>query len=131
MTFSKYIFNYIQSLKISFFSCMCGSLYGFEAIIFFFLFWPPCIWSSWARDQIWVTAAPKLQLQQCWSLHPLCPAGDWTCIPALPRCHRSHCATKGTPDTLFSSSLKNIIDWSILLIFKVQWSFEWIKFTIQ
>ena len=31
------------------------------------------------------------------SFNPLCRAGDGTCIPVLQSCHRSHCATAGTP----------------------------------
>ena len=26
---------------------------------------------------------------------------DWTCISVLPRCHRSHCTTAGTPERYF------------------------------
>ena len=38
---------------------------------------------------------PKLQLRQCqsWILNPRCRARARTCVPALPRCHRSGCAT--------------------------------------
>ena len=44
---------------------------------------------------------PQLQTKpQPWQrqiLNPLCRAGDQTCIPALPRRHRSCCTTAGTP----------------------------------
>ena len=43
---------------------------------------------------------PELQLWQCRILNPLCQAGDGTCVPELPRCHRSHCTTAGTPTLL-------------------------------
>lgn len=39
---------------------------------------------------------PKPQVQQSLILNPLCWAGDQTCVPALPRCRQSHCATVGT-----------------------------------
>ena len=42
--------------------------------------------------QLWF----KPQLYQCWILNPLCWAGDWTCVPALPRRYWSLCATSGT-----------------------------------
>ena len=40
---------------------------------------------------------PKLQLQQCRILNPLCWAGDWTCVPVLPRWCQSCCATTRAP----------------------------------
>ena len=40
---------------------------------------------------------PKPQLWQHWILNPLCQAGDRTCVPVLPRLHRSHCDTVKTP----------------------------------
>ena len=43
---------------------------------------------------------PILQLWQCQILNPLCWAGDWTHVPALQRCLRSHCDTVGTPIVL-------------------------------
>ena len=43
--------------------------------------------------QLW----PELQLQQHQILNPLCQARDGTCVPVLPRRHRSHCTTAGTP----------------------------------
>ena len=35
------------------------------------------------------------------NLNPLCPAGNWTCIPALQRCSWFHCATVGNPKDRF------------------------------
>ena len=49
------------------------------------------------KPQFW----PTPQWQLCWILNPLCQAGDWTCVPALQRCHRSHCTTPGTPWSTF------------------------------
>ena len=46
-----------------------------------------------SKPQFW----PNLQLWQRQTLNLLCRAGDQTCVPALPRHHRSHCATTGTP----------------------------------
>ena len=34
-------------------------------------------------------------------LNSLCQARDQTCVPALQRCHPSHCTTVGTPISLF------------------------------
>ena len=51
--------------------------------------------------QLW----PKPQLWQRRTLNPQCWARDWTCVPALPRCHWSHCVTAGTPEFLFIECL--------------------------
>ena len=40
---------------------------------------------------------PKPQRWQCQILNPPFQAGDQTCIPALPKCHQSCCATVGPP----------------------------------
>ena len=40
---------------------------------------------------------PKLQLQQCQILNPLCWTGDQTFVLSLPSHCWSHCATVGTP----------------------------------
>ena len=50
-----------------------------------------------SEAQLW----PKLQLWQRRILNSLCQARDRTCIPALPKCHRSHCTTAGTVFVLF------------------------------
>ena len=34
---------------------------------------------------------------QCWIFNPRSEARDRTCVPVLPRCCPSHCATAGTP----------------------------------
>ena len=41
---------------------------------------------SWPKPQVW----------QRQILNPLCQAQDQTCVPALPRCGRSHCTTAKT-----------------------------------
>ena len=41
---------------------------------------------------------PKPQGQPCRILNPPCREGDWTCVPALPRCQRSPCPTAGAPE---------------------------------
>lgn len=51
-----------------------------------FLFFFFGIWSSLARDHIPATDATR------WILNPVCQARDQTFIPALQRCHLSHCA---------------------------------------
>ena len=69
-------------------------IYYFSLFIFFFLFWPPQgIWNSCARSQIWKRVVIYATLQQHEIFKTLCGAGDWTCIPALQRCHQSHCTT--------------------------------------
>ena len=40
-------------------------------------------------------------MQQSQILNLLCQAGNQTCVPALPRCCRSHCASVGTPKCIF------------------------------
>ena len=42
----------------------------------------------------------KSQLQQGQIFNPLCPARDWTLIPALPRHCPSCCTTVGTPECM-------------------------------
>lgn len=61
---------------------------------FVFLFWWPCgIWSFPARDKIWATVVTHTTaVASSGSL-----VGYWTCVPALQRHHRSHCATLGIP----------------------------------
>ena len=65
---------------------------------FFFLFGSPVAYGipvpgTRSEPQLW----PKLQLRQCQIFNALCWAGDWNCVPGLPRCHQSHCATAETP----------------------------------
>ena len=57
--------------------------------------------SSLVRDHIPNAVPTKLQLHQHQILNPLCPAGDQTCVPVLPRCHQSHCTSTGTPRISF------------------------------
>ena len=66
---------------------------------FFFFFWlPRGTWNSWARYQIWATVVTDTTAAATQILNPLCPAENWTCVPALQKCGRqSHCATVGTP----------------------------------
>ena len=70
---------------------------------FFFSFWPSRgMWSCLGRNQIQAAVSTsKVQLRQCWISNPLCQAGDWTCVPVLPRRCWSCCATAGTPRVLF------------------------------
>ena len=72
-----------------------------------FHFWPPhSIWSSWASAQIPERQfRPKLQLQWCQFLNPLCWARDPVCIPAFPKGQQSCCATAGTPGSLLNPPL--------------------------
>ena len=58
------------------------------SILFFFFFGCPMAYRVLrpgirSEFQIW----PKPQLRQHQILNPQCQAGDWICIPALPRCH--------------------------------------------
>ena len=62
---------------------------------------PGGLWSSQARDHIWAAIAACAELWQRWILNPLCPAGDWTCIPGLQRCRQSCFATARTPIWFF------------------------------
>lgn len=64
--------------------------------IFFFLAAAPyAIPQPWIRSERQLQ--PKPQLRRRWILNLLCPAGDGTCVPALPRQRLSPCATLGTP----------------------------------
>ena len=45
---------------------------------------------------------PKPHLWQCRFPNPLLQAGDWTCVPVLPRCRWSCGATAGTPTRDFT-----------------------------
>lgn len=68
-------------------------MYAF--LFFIFLATPPGIRSEPQME-------PKPQLWQHWILNILWRAGDQTCIPVLPRCHRFCCTTVGTPCILIT-----------------------------
>lgn len=75
--------------------------------MFCFLFFPIFdIWNSQARDQI--PAAISIQVARRIP-NPPCRAGDRTCVPAVPRCCRSHCATAGTPEFFFLNNKKRLV----------------------
>ena len=58
----------------------------------------PGMWSCRARDQIQSHGCNLCH--SCGNTGSLCRAQDQTCILALQRCHRSLCATVGTPSTV-------------------------------
>ena len=74
----------------------------FRMFYFYFLFFPflPAPWHMEFPGQGSFSSSLQLwPLRSCSNtrFNPLCQAGDQTCVPALQRCHQSHCATMGTP----------------------------------
>jgi len=99
--------------------CTHGATAGTPpTVCFSFLFRPPTSAYGVPRPgirsnpQLW----PKPQLRQCYILNLPRQAGDQTCIPVLPRCHRSHCVTVGTPGLLFYTHKTNT-NWAEILLF--------------
>ena len=63
---------------------------------------------------------PKPQLLQRWILNLLCHSRDRTCIPTLPKCCRSHCATAGTPCLSIFKNCMICFHITVLRVFYIQ-----------
>ena len=107
----EYLFTFLLAICVSSLEkCLCRSFAHF-----FFFFWlSHGIWRSQTRDPIWAIVKP--QLWQHWILSSLCWARNQTCVPLLPRCGQSHCATVGTLGCSFLMLLYEFYLW-VLSIF--------------
>ena len=77
--------------------CIRGASLPFSFLFFHFFGHP----AAYGVPEPGIRSEPKvpskLKLRLRWTFNLLCQAGDRTCIPALPRCCRSHCAPAGPP----------------------------------